>query len=425
MSIRLCRRPLWLCAMLLLSQYTGAARAQDALTLQDAVERALAGNLDLKSFGYELAIQEGRIQKSTARPPLEFGLAVENVLGRDTHSGIDAAETTLSIGWVWERGVRDRRIDAAHAGLVALQIESQLHRLDVATETARRFLTALTHQQELIELQRALALAEETYTTVQARVAAAKAPEAESARAFAQLARAKLDLEHVEHEMLACSLKLTAMWGARVGAAGQSTLAVRGDIFTLPPLPAFAELHAGLRNNPNLEHLLTTQRLRDAELALAMAQRRPAWRFNAGVRRFETTDDQALVFGFTAPLANRAQSQGAIATARAQAEQTRAHSEALDVQLGTELFAVYQEMNHAYTAVAALRDEVLPRMETALEQSRYAYERGRYSYAEWLAAQREVTEVRMSLLEAAANAHRYRIEIERLTGAVLAPRVNQ
>jgi cobalt-zinc-cadmium efflux system outer membrane protein len=425
MSIRLSRKPLWLCAVLLLLHYTGNACAQDALTLQAAVERALAGNLELKSFGYELAVQEGRIRQSNARPSLEIDMAVENVLGGDAHNGIDAAETTLSIGWVWERGAREHRIDAAHAGLLVLQAESQLRRLDVATETARRFLTALMHQQELIELQRSLAIAEETYTTVQARVAAAKAPEAEAARAFAQLARAKLDLEHVEHEMLACSLKLTAMWGERVGATGQSTLAVRGDIFALPTLPAFAELHAALRNNPNLKHLLTTQRLRDAEFALATAQRRPAWRFNAGVRRFEATDDQALVFGFTAPLANRAQSQGTIATARAQADQTRAHSEALDVQLGTELFAVYQEMNHAYTAVAALRDEVLPRMETALEQSRYAYERGRYSYADWLAAQREVTDVRMSLLEAAANAHRYRIEIERLTGAVLASRVNQ
>lgn len=425
MSIRISRRSLWHCALLLLVQYVGAAQAQDALTLQAAVERALAGNLELKAFGYELAVQDGRVQQSAARPSLEIGVAVENAFGSDAHSGVDAAETTLSIGWVWERGVRERRMEAAQAGLVALQTESHLRRLDVATETARRFLTALAHQQELIELQHALTLAEAMHATVQARVAAAKVPEAEAARAFAQLARAKLDLEHAEHELLTANLKLVAMWGERVNAAGQTAIAVRGELFSLPTLPAFSELHARLRNNPNLAYLLTTHRLRDAELELATAQRRPSWRFSAGVRRFEATDDQALVFGFTAPLANRAQSQGAIAVARAQAEQTRANSDVLDVQLGAELFAVYQEMNHAYTAVSSLRDEVLPRMETALEQSRYAYERGRYSYAEWLAAQREVTEVRMALLEAAVNAHRYRIEIERLTGAVLAQRVNQ
>jgi cobalt-zinc-cadmium efflux system outer membrane protein len=58
-------------------------------------------------------------------------------------------------------------------------------------------------------------------------------------------------------------------------------------------------------------------------------------------------------------------------------------------------------------------------METAVEQSRYAYERGRYSYIEWVAAQRELLDLRRELLEASANVHRYRIELERLTGAAL------
>ena len=70
-----------------------------------------------------------------------------------------------------------------------------------------------------------------------------------------------------------------------------------------------------------------------------------------------------------------------------------------------------------------LRDEVLPRMEKAVEQSRYAYERGRYSYVEWAAAQGELLELRRSLLDAAAKVHQFRIEIERLTGAALSARI--
>ena len=61
-------------------------------------------------------------------------------------------------------------------------------------------------------------------------------------------------------------------------------------------------------------------------------------------------------------------------------------------------------------------------METAVEQSRYAYERGRYGYIEWVAAQRELLDQRRALLEASANAHRFRIEIERLTGTALSGR---
>ena len=58
-------------------------------------------------------------------------------------------------------------------------------------------------------------------------------------------------------------------------------------------------------------------------------------------------------------------------------------------------------------------------MEAALEATRVAFERGRYSYLEWVDAQRELVEVQRALITAAANAHLYRTEIERLTGESL------
>jgi cobalt-zinc-cadmium efflux system outer membrane protein len=76
-------------------------------------------------------------------------------------------------------------------------------------------------------------------------------------------------------------------------------------------------------------------------------------------------------------------------------------------------------LNHSYKEVGTLKQDVLPRMEAALEQSRYAYERGRYGYIEWVTAQRELLDVRRALLEASAQLHQFRIEIERLTGAAL------
>jgi cobalt-zinc-cadmium efflux system outer membrane protein len=45
-----------------------------------------------------------------------------------------------------------------------------------------------------------------------------------------------------------------------------------------------------------------------------------------------------------------------------------------------------------------------------------AYERGRYSYQEWQAAQSELLNAKEEYLEAMINAHIYVIEIERVTG---------
>jgi cobalt-zinc-cadmium efflux system outer membrane protein len=414
MSSRIHRQPWWLCVVLACSTQ---AQGQAVLTLQASLERSLADNPELKVAGYELAFQQSRLQQASARPPIEVGATVEDLLGTGSHRGIGAAEATLTIGWVWERGLRELRIGTARTALTAAEHEAQAKRLDAAAETARRFLALLIHQRELSELQRNLELATATHTAVQARVAAAKAPEAEQARAFAQLARARLDLEHEEHELLTASARLAAMWGEQVTDTEHPVVTASGEFATLPPLAEFAELNSRLHANPHLAQILSVARLRESELRLASAQRRSSWQFSAGVRRFEDSDDQALVFGMTVPIADRRHSQAAVAAAQTQLEKTHAQSAAMRSQLNAELFALYQEMKHAHTEAVALRDEVLPRMEAALEQARYAYDRGRYSYMEWLATQREVTDVRRALIEAVANAHRYRIEIERLTGA--------
>jgi cobalt-zinc-cadmium efflux system outer membrane protein len=59
-------------------------------------------------------------------------------------------------------------------------------------------------------------------------------------------------------------------------------------------------------------------------------------------------------------------------------------------------------------------------MAGALDETRYAYERGRYGYLEWVEAQREFIAIRRSLIEAAVNAQVFQAEIERLTGEPLA-----
>ena len=66
----------------------------------------------------------------------------------------------------------------------------------------------------------------------------------------------------------------------------------------------------------------------------------------------------------------------------------------------------------------------MPQLEQALEDTRRAFELGRYSYLEWRAVQGELLEANESLLENSIDAHGIAIEIERLTGVALAPAVS-
>jgi cobalt-zinc-cadmium efflux system outer membrane protein len=394
------------------------ATSQSTLGLQDAIVRSLQSNPDLKAFAYELEAQLGRVRQAGARPSPEVSVLVENALGTGDRSGFDAAETTISLGFLIEHGARQRRLESAQAGSQLLDTETTMRRLDVAAEAARRYLAILTAQEELKEVNRAVQLAEQTLSAVQARVRAAKSPQAEEARAYAQIARLRLEQEHVEHQLLSAKQRLAALWGARQ----PDFAAAEGALLNLPKLEAYESFAERLERNPHFEVLISERRLREANLRLAEARRRLPWQVTAGVRRFEDQNDHAFVVGLSVPLPVRDQTEGAIATARAQAAQVDARRDALRAQLDAELFALYQELRHSYTETEVLRNDVLPRMEVAVEQSRYAYERGRYSYIEWVAAQRELLEQRRALLDASANVHRFRIEIERLTGAALGGR---
>jgi outer membrane protein, heavy metal efflux system len=407
-----CSRVLFL-SMLWFSSVVAAAGAP--LTLQQAVERTLDRNLDLAAFQYDIDAQQGVLRQAGARPSPEVGLLVENVLGSGVRSDFDAAETTLSLGFFIERGTRARRIDVARAGGDQLATEQRIQRLDIVAEAARRFVTVLERQQALDDARATTKLTGETVEAVRLRVRAAKVPEAEEARALAQLARVRLEEEHAQHELASARSRLAALWGESVADFSSA----QGDLLSFRSLEPFEMFRARMAQNADFERLVSEKRLREAELRLAQARAKPPWHMTAGVRRFEDESDHAFVVGITVPLPSREAARGAVEQARARSAQVDAQTRALRARLEAELFALYQELNHSYTEVATLREQVLPRIEVALEQSRYAYERGRYGYVEWVTAQRELLDVRRALLEATAELHQFRIEIERLTGTAL------
>ena len=168
---------------------------------------------------------------------------------------------------------------------------------------------------------------------------------------------------------------------------------------------------------------MSQQRVDEAEVALAKARARPTWRISAGVRRYETTNDFGLVAGLVLPLPIRNRNQGRIAEVRAQAAQTRAEATAAHVRIETTLFGLYQELNHNLQFAGRLTADVIPKLEQALNDTRRAYEVGRYGYSEWRIVQGELLDAHNELLEASVDAHRIVVEIERLTGVRFAPPV--
>ena len=408
---------------LFLTLFSTIARAESGLfgdgqiiSLNGAVARTLARNPELVAFGYQFQAQDGRVLDAGLAPHPELSLTVENALGTGEFTGFDGAETTLSIAWVLEHGVRQRRLETARAGVSLLEVEADIMRLNAAAETARLFFSCLSNQAQIVNAGEAVQLAQETVRAVKKRVQAGKSPQAELARAQAELARLKLNQEDFEHELLSASRRLAAQWGETEPGFKR----VSGDILSLPTTDSYATLKTRIERNPNIARFLSKQRVDEAELRLAEAQRKQSWRVSAGVRRLEITDDEALVANLTIPLALRNRNQGGIAEARANLAQTDANAVAARIRVETSLFVIYQELQHSLHRAKAFRDDVIPHLEQALADTRNAYELGRYSYFEWHTVQKDLLEARRALVEASVDAHKNTIEIERLTGVRIA-----
>ncbi|WP_446830793.1 TolC family protein [Candidatus Foliamicus sp.] len=408
-----------LVAGLLAVTWLGAADAAEELGLQQAIERTLAHNPELVAFGYQIEASQGRLTQSRIPPAPQLELEAQDFLGTGGVSGVGGAETTLSLGWALERGKRQSYIAAARAGISVLEAEAEIRRLDAATLAALLYLDNLEFQERYALSQQAIEVAEQTVAVLEQRVASGADATADLARAKANLARARLYWADMEHDLTNARHLLAAQWGQ----LQPDFSGVLGNWRELPPLPGFEALVEQLDRSPDLAAYVSQRRLREAELRLAELRARPDWRASAGIRRLEAQDDYAFTFGLTIPFMAGQRNQGQVREAQANLAQLTAEQAATRVQVEAKLFAIHHEMKHSLMRAEALRDEVLPALRVVAEQAREGYEAGRFSLLELQQLESEILSTRSELVQAAIDARRQQMEIERLTGAIM-PRPN-
>ncbi len=383
------------------------------LTLGDAVQRARLHNPDLAVFAFRLKAEDARVESAGLRPAPELGVQVENLLGTGRARGLSGAEATFALSQVLELGSqRQQRQALAGTQRSVVEIDREIAQLDVLAALGQRFVHVAADQEQLALTRRATALVEATLKEVQRRVDVGRSPVAELHRARIAVARAEIEQEHAEHELLSSRRQLAALWGDRTAEFGSVT----ASLFSLPEVADFAVLLQRLSENPDVLRYVSEQRLHDAEVALAQARGRGSPTVNAGIRRLQDSADTAFVAGISLPLFGQGRMQPVIAEAAARREVSVAAQQAALVDAEARLFALVQESAHAATEVRQLRDRVLPEMDQALSATEAAWRSGRYSYLELTEAQTERVNLQRALIDAAAKAHRYHIEIERLTG---------
>jgi cobalt-zinc-cadmium efflux system outer membrane protein len=389
-----------------------AAQEGKTLTLDEAFTLLIARHPDLARFRYLREGAQAAVEEASQSPALNAGLQIENV-GSSARTGIDQAETTLSLSSVIERGgKREARQSVADAQMQMLTLEEEARRLDLLAEVARRFLDILAAQTMVSIADADIAQRERVVAAAEQRVRAGASPDSVRLAAEAAVARARLLRERALAETHAAAGRLAVLWNDRIPDFDR----VAGDPLVLPPVPSLQSLQSLVDRSPELRRFANESRLREARLQLARSARSTDVQWQAGLRRLEETNDWVAVVGFSVPLGSARRAAPRIKEADAELAALGLERESQEIALYSTLADAQARLSAASAEVTAARSEVVPKLQQAAQAAEQAYRAGALSYLEWAQVQSEVMDVRREELQAAIEGHRALIELQRLTG---------
>jgi outer membrane protein, heavy metal efflux system len=390
-----------------------SASSPELLTLDDAFARVARSHPDLRLIDSQRGLLGAESERAALRPPQVVGLEIENALGSGEASGFGSAEISLTLASVLERGGKlDARRTLVQSRIDALALQRETKRLDLLAEVARRYLavSAAQHQRRIAELD--IAQRQRTIVAAQRRLAAGASPESVVLTAQAGLARAELERERAAQRGSAARQHLAALWGERDPAFE----VVAGDPLALPAIADFSGLSELLAQTPELARFADERRIGEARLRLARSQAAPDLEWQLGVRRLQASSDFGLVGSVSLPLGSAARAAPDIRMAEAELAMVEIEREAQGLALYSTLSEAHGQYRIAQSEAARLRSEVLPKLAKAEAAAERAYRAGAISYLEWAQLQNERTAALKQRLEAALEAQRALIEIQRLTG---------
>jgi cobalt-zinc-cadmium efflux system outer membrane protein len=356
------------------------------------------------------------MRQATMAPPDRVNLSLEEFAGTGNTSGVSGIEATLSLSRTLELGGKATyRGDVIEYQAILLRNKKDIDRLDIMTETARRYLHVVTDNERLNIANDAIELIQLTQKAVDERVRAGRTSASESKRITIDMANSQLEFDHRRHEMESSRLALSSMWGDLNADFELAEV----NLFDLVEVADFNQLAELLERNPELVRFSRDEDLARAKIRVAQSRSRPDLVISSGLRYLGNNDDIAFVISASIPLGSKKRASAYVDEANAIALQAPVELQQRKLQLYSTLFELYQELKHARDAVMTLRETIIPAASEMLVDYESGYQAGRYSILELLQIQKLLLSSRTREIEMAADYHEFRIEIDRLTGAQL------
>lgn len=398
-----------------------AAEPNGVLTLRQVLALTLMNNPQLKVFSWETRAAEARELQAGLWPNPELGLEVEDVGGSGPRSGFDAAETTIQLSQLIELGdkaQKRKQVAALDKELSGWDYEAK--RLEVLTEANKAFIELLVIQEKAKLLAELVDVSQQSFRSVSQRVDAGKDSPLEKTKASIALSGIQIGHRQALGELENARKHTASFWGSQ---RPQFTRA-EGQLETVLDIPEISELQQKLLRNPQLARWEKEIARSKAALELEKSKSVLDVSVSGGVKRFNETDDNAIVFGVAIPLPVSDRNQGGRMEAAANLSKSHESQRAAHIEIMNQFNQLYTELSISADKIKALHASILPGAGEVFDASREAYKEGKIDYLNVLDAQRTYFQVRMQYIDVLAAYHKAVADMECLIGQEIESKAN-
>lgn len=378
------------------AQTTGPVTSAPPLTLDRAL--ALAGasapSIDAASAGVRAADAARGV--AALRPNPTIIAETENIVGTDQYRGFRGAEVTAGLAVPIELGgKRSARITVAEAQGGRARIAAAVAAADLRLAVTQAYIESAAAERRLGTAHEQAGIATEAFRAASVRVRAGRASPIEEQRADVLRINTGAAVERAQRLAEVARGNLARRIGPVIGALDQSwfdRVEGYGPVRAIEPGATLAL--AAARAD------VTTAA---AQVRLAQTQRVPDVTVSASVRRLETTEDTAAVFGVSIPFPVFDRGSAAILQASAQRDQAEALSRVAELDVAQAIANADAEVANAATTARTASGPALAAATEAARIARIGYREGKFGQLDLLDAERTLSETRTTAIDALAT----------------------
>jgi outer membrane protein, heavy metal efflux system len=388
-----------------------------ALTIEEAVQRALTHNPDLQSLKLEEETANGQLEKALLllrnNPTIEGNISKKDIPeeeggGKFTNYGFKLSQE-FEIA-----GQRDLRIDIAEKDLARVKSEIEDKERILIADVKDAFIKVLALKKKNGLTREIVQLNEELLGYTQIKFQAGEISGLEMNLSEVELSKAKKERLLSERELRESLLVLQGF----LGISPDMTFTVQGDLSSESPvLPDKEVLKAALSRRPDAKATVFDVEKTRSAVNLANKEVIPNVTLSGFYDRDERRNAVGIELSIPLPLFDRKQAEKKEAYAKAEAAKIK--SEGLKKAIEREVEQVFNNLASAIEELTLFKKEIIAKAAENLNLLNLAFKEGKVGFFEVRLAQKDTIEAQFAYIEAQTKTQLALIAIEKTIGGTL------